>query len=51
MMKDNEVSEEDIKLLKLLKALDNSTRLMIIEFILNHKEQNLETGVSKNDQD
>lgn len=32
------MSEEDIKLLKFLKALDNPIRIKIVEFILNHKE-------------
>ena len=32
------MSEEDIKLLKFLKALDNDIRIKLVEFILNYKE-------------
>ena len=32
------MSSEDIKTLKMLKALDDPIRRMIVEFILNYKE-------------
>jgi len=34
------LSAEDIKFLKMLKALDNPIRIKIVEFILNYKDGN-----------